>query len=58
MGAFSFKTLIEIMYELIGVSPTRELDVIMILLSTLVILFIFDSILRAFIQVLFGAFKQ
>lgn len=58
MGTVSFKTLIEIMYELIGVSPTKELDVIMILLSTLVILFIFDSILRAFIQVLFGAFKQ
>lgn len=58
MGIVSFKTLIEIMYELIGVSPTKELDVIMILLSTLVILFIFDSILRAFIQVLFGAFKQ
>lgn len=58
MGTVSLKTLIEIMYELIGVSPTKELDVIMILLSTLVILFIFDSILRAFIQVLFGAFKQ
>lgn len=58
MDTFQAKTLIEIMYELIGVSPTKELDVIMILLSTLVILFIFDSILRAFIQVLFGAFKQ
>lgn len=58
MVGIQSKTLIEIMYELIGIDPNPELDVIMILLTTIVILFIFDSVLRAFIQVLFGTFKN
>lgn len=58
MVTFPHSSLIDDMYDLIGLTRTQELDVIMIMLTTIVILFIFDSILRVFISVLFDGFKR
>lgn len=58
MVSVSYSTLIDIFADLIGVSRNPDLDILLSLLVSVLVLFIFDSILRAFIDVFLGGYKR
>lgn len=58
MVSVSCSTLIDIFADLIGVSRNPDLDILLSLLVSVLVLFIFDSILRAFIDVFLGGYKR
>lgn len=58
MVSVSYSSLIDIFADLIGVSRNPDLDILLSLLVSVLVLFIFDSILRAFIDVFLGGYKR
>lgn len=51
-------TLIDEFYNLLGLTRNSELDVLIILPITIILLFIFEAVMRAFVSILFEPFKQ
>lgn len=52
------QTIIDLFAELLGITRNNDLDIILIVLCSIVIFFILDSVLRVFLTLLFEPFKQ
>lgn len=58
MVSFQQQTIIDIFAELLGITRNSDLDIILIILCSIIIIYILDSVLRVFLTLLFEPFKQ